>query len=158
MKRKRMPVEEYLKIAIDPAWKVEYIGGEAIWEPRHALVPVKAPIIFKEYSPPCEIRQLRENDTDRLIFGFLTAFADTIDFCDCNPAHVQQIAARCVRKAFEAEVRIRICITRRRGRWGSRIVGAALFLKGEDAPHLDTLFVVPEWQRRGVATAMFSPR
>ena len=33
-----MSVEEYLLLPGDPAWKVEYYDGKAVWTPRHNLV------------------------------------------------------------------------------------------------------------------------
>lgn len=37
IRRERMSVEEYHLLPFHPGWKVEYMGGEAVFRPRSAL-------------------------------------------------------------------------------------------------------------------------
>jgi len=147
-----MTVEEYHLLPGDPAWKVEYIDGEAVWEPRHNVVTLIVPVTVRAAQAPCLIRPVQEGDRAALEAGYAGAFADTIDLYGYSPEAMTRSAARDVGAAYQEDPAIRAASHVALA--GEDLIGSALVARFETGPHLDVLFVRACWRRGGVARAL----
>ena len=113
-------------------------------------------------NSPCRISPVQAGDEPHLISLYLSAFKDTIEYCDWKLEKIETSAGSNIKDFFI-------------GRWGrplpasraavcwkpdsgeEQIVGAALISEKKDGqPVLDMLFVEPSWQRKGVASSLVS--
>jgi GNAT superfamily N-acetyltransferase len=90
-----------------------------------------------------------------LIDLYAAAFEDTYDYCDREPEEVRAEAAREVPRTFGGdEYGWFLAYASRVAEVDGRAVGALLVTEYEGQPHLTYLFVLPAWQRKGLATAL----
>lgn len=160
MKTQRIPmtIEEFETMPHRLGWKHEYWDGMARLSPSHtAIATVKMTIAQRTIvDPPCEIRPLNEDDTARLHPAYVAAFHDTIDYCNRSLASVKVAAVENLQNYF-TEKRGKRLDASRIAIYRKRVVGAALIVEKKDGqPFLYLLFVVPKWQRKGVANALMS--
>lgn len=154
-----MTIEAFHRLEWELGWKYEYFDGCAHISPREAAMcgtvvvrPRTVPDGLVDAEPVCP------SDRDALLQAYLAAFEDAVDYCDWPPAKSRE----------HAEANIDGFFAGRRGPWlpASRLIrggggtagpvlGALLVV--ESAPGhalLDLLYVVPDQQRRGLASAM----
>lgn len=164
MRSQHLPMtrEEFELMPRTLGWKYEYWDGQAHISPRQQVVTTTIEVKPYPVNSPCKLRHVKMNDEQQLVSSYISAFGDTIDFCDWEPVKI----------AASSSENINDFLTGKRGRplpashlavhvqsndGGECIVGAALIIeKEEEQPLLDIVFVSPEWQRKGVATALVS--
>jgi RimJ/RimL family protein N-acetyltransferase len=161
-------IEEFKLLPRRPGWKYEYWDGHAHLSPGHQTVSVVLegdPLRASERQPaatcdPALQRPVERGDLPELAGAYLAAFRETIDFCDWPEARIEEQARQDLEGFFagrrgEPLAASRLAVDGAAAAGEPRLVGAVLVL--EVAPEtalLDLLFVVPAWQRRGLATAL----
>lgn len=154
-----MPLEDYERLPFNPAWKQEYFGGCLVETPREIFVHASLPVAPRAMENQVALRPAMASDEHMLRPLFVRAFVDTIEFCDYTDAklHVaaQQSLARFFQRppqgAFHAS---RVAIAPSGTGDAGEPIGAALVALEEGWALLDMIFVAPNWQRRGVASAL----
>lgn len=154
--RRKMSHEEYLDHPRLPGWSYRYADGELQAASAQVVVPLelRLPVERKAEAPPgSRLRPLAEGDDPVLVELFVEAFTDTMEYVGAGEDEIRRSA----RESLE-----RGPLRRRGARHvvsyvaedAEGPVGAALFRHGRKAPLLDLVFVVPAWQRRGLADAL----
>ena len=93
---------------------------------------------------------------------YIDAFGDTVEYCDWKADRIQAAARRNLHGYFEGErgaplPASRVALAPVQGFGPQPIIGAALIVEPKPGQTmLDLLFVLPEWQQHGVATALVS--
>ena len=152
-----MTFDEFKRLPRRVGWKHEYIGGNAYFQPRHSIAIVRTETVPRPVSIPdgFTIRPATPDDAARLIPAFFDAFRHSVDYWGYNRLKIRD----------SARDSIQTCFAGRRGDFhpasylavaptGRSVAGAALIVRGGEAPNLDLLFVRPRWQRLGLATAL----
>ena len=97
-----------------------------------------------------------------MIAAYVAAFRDTIDYCDWEETRIADSASNNVIGFFSGErgkphPASRLALVTDSEVEQESVVGAALVAETKhESVRLDLLFVDPEWQRMGVATALVS--
>ncbi|HEU4740845.1 MAG TPA: GNAT family N-acetyltransferase [Meiothermus sp.] len=156
MKSQRIPmsVEEYELLPWKRGWKYEY-SGEAWITPREIVEVVTLEIRHQPFVTPYRIEHPRETLHSQIFNGLASAYRDGIEFCDCEPQSFEQaIYAMTAQFISLAQSRKHAWVITFPYDGGSRVL-AGCYVKdlGERAV-LESLFVRPEWQRAGLATAL----
>lgn len=163
MKRKNIPmsVAEYEVMAYPFGWKAEYWDGQARLTPREMGVTTRIDLTPRALTQTSTEQQrtlipAEATYADQMIAGYFEAFADSVEFCDWPIAEIQKSAERGIGRYLS-------------GKRGDplpasvialepntqKLAGLALFvLRAEQRPRLDLLYVLPPFQRQGIATAM----
>lgn len=150
-----MTIDEFHVMPRKLGWKHEYWNGQAHITPSHSgVVTAAMPVQPRPVTPSCTVRSIVEADMPGLYTAYVAAFEDTIDYCDWQLAAIQKAAEETLTGYFAG----------RRGKPlpasqvaldQTTIIGAAFIVEKKDGqPFLDLLFVVPQWHRKGVATAL----
>jgi GNAT superfamily N-acetyltransferase len=91
-----------------------------------------------------------------MMAGYFEVFVDSVEFCDWPTAQVQDSAEKCIGHYFagmKGESLPASVIALEPD--SQKLAGLALFiLTKEQKPHLRLLYVRPQFQRKGMATAM----
>ena len=160
-----MTLEEFRLLRLlerEPGWKYEYWNGRAHISPRHQVVTTSLNIEPRSCRYPCQIRPVEEKYEAELISAYLAAFRDTIEYCDWEEDKIADSARKSVVGFLGGERGKPLPASRLalvfHPETEERVVGgAALLVEMDDGcPLLDVLLVSPEWQRRGLATALVS--
>ncbi len=158
MKRKSiaMSYAEYEVLEHPFGWKVEYWDGQAHLTPREAGVHTCIGLLHRPFSQNHTLIPVHPTFTEQMIAGYFEVFQDSVEFCDWPLEQVQNSAEKCINRYF-AETREEslpasvIALEPN----SDKLAGLALFvLTKEKKPHLRLLYVRPEFQRKGIATAM----
>lgn len=144
-------------------WKYEYWEGKAHISPRMAAIATTAVAIEPRAVPASAsylIQPVCEADSPFLRPAYSAAFADAVDYCDYPLEHITDAAERNLRTFFAGDRGKALPFSQMALAWKDRqpaCVGAALVVEKKNGiPLIDLLFVVPEWQGKGVATALVS--
>ena len=157
-----MSLEEFRLLKRKPGWKYEYWNGTAHISPGHRVVSVFLNVEPRSCQSPCRIRPVVKKCESELIGAYLAAFRDTIEYCDREEEGIADSARKSVIGFLTGErgdplSASRLALISHPEVEGSVVGGAALLVETDDGcPLLDILFVSPEWQRRGIATALVS--
>lgn len=143
-------------------WKYEYWDGQAHISPGHHVVTVTVRTTCRPFMAPCKCRSLDNNDKSQLITAYIAAFGDTIEYCDWKPQRITESANDAIEGFFagnrgnpDAASQVAVVSTAKTNK--EEVVGASLLLENKGGqPLLDMLFVVPQWRRKGLATALVS--
>jgi GNAT superfamily N-acetyltransferase len=154
--RVRMTVEEYELLPFKPGWQCEYRGGCAHFTPRSHPVVTSIKVAPRRHATPFRLRPAAPADAESLVGPYAAAFGETIEYCDSTREQVLRAARDAITSHFagargEPHAASKIALG---GRGGDEVVGAALVVTGEFGAMLDLLFVVPERQRGGAASAL----
>ena len=157
-----MTIDEFHVMARKPGWKYEYWDGKAHISPAHRTVATSLDTEPRSYQSPCQIRPVESRYQPSMIDAFVVAFRDTIEYCDWEDEKILDSARKNVIGFFSGErgnplPASRLALVSQPEGERESVVGASLVvgMRGGSAL-LDVLFVTPEWQRRGVATALVS--
>jgi GNAT superfamily N-acetyltransferase len=159
IRRQRMSVEEYQLLPFHPGWKVEYMGGEAIFQPREAVAHATLATSCCPSVPAPNgvvLQTPDESDAAALEQLFYSAFIDTPEYAGWPRESFALEPAEQVRRFFSAESAAplgasRIAVVRKPGADDG---AALLHACGSAEAWLDVLMVAPTWQRRGVASIL----
>jgi L-amino acid N-acyltransferase YncA len=153
-----MSVAEWEILPYQPGWKYEYWNGCAHITPNHQTAVTVAPVTPRPINAPCAIRHVLLEDEAPLLTVYLEAFADNQAFCDYTNEQFLDAARRDVRDSFTGRRAPLLAASRvavATEATGDQLVGAALLSRDQGyGPVLDLLFIRPQWQRHGLATAL----
>ncbi len=131
-------------------WRHEYSDGRAYMCPSYHHVRFRLALAPRDAATVRGLRGVEVADAKPLREAFARAFAIAPDFCIYSMAAVRKKAIRFVDEYFgdvRGEQSPASTVVERAG----QIIAAALV---KQKPLLDFLFVVPEYARRGLATAV----
>ncbi|MEM7132814.1 MAG: GNAT family N-acetyltransferase [Chloroflexota bacterium] len=153
-----MTNEEFKRMPKELGWKHEYYGDKAHIRPGHAIVLTTVMVKPRSVTAPCLIRPAKKADIPSLLPAYFAAFAETADYCDYPPDYVQKRAEEDLVSHFAGKrgnpvTTSQVAVVSNKDGIEEPI-GAILIVEKEEAPLVDLLFVVPEWQHKGVATAL----
>ena len=156
-----MTVDEYHLLPFEPGWKCEYWDGHAHYSPRHQAVVTTIAVGPRDAHTECALRQPDESDIERLTPVYAAAFSETIEYFGYSPDQVAQAARRDLTDYFAGKhgqptSASCVAVTPESNPEEERFAGAAMITSTGGGPLLYLLFVAPEWQRRGLASAMVS--
>jgi GNAT superfamily N-acetyltransferase len=153
-----MPPDEYHRLAWEPGWKYEYWDGTAHISPRDHIICCARATEPRYAVCPFALTPIGPEDTAGLVDAYLAAFRDGIEYCDWPEEKVVQDAWTTIH-GFLANRHGTVLPASRLARENSNaqspVLGAAFVV--QSATHvalIDAVYVVPDRQRRGVATAM----
>jgi GNAT superfamily N-acetyltransferase len=154
-----MPVEAFRRMPRQPGWKHEYWDGKARLRPSERVVTVRLdlPLALGERPGgwvPCEARATSEADRDALVEGFLGAFEGSAEFCGWSPERFRERADENIDDFFAGKKGVPLAASRVAADAEGTLVAAALVRESRPVPLLHLLFVRPDWQRLGVASAL----
>ena len=153
-----MSFEEWELLPYQPGWKYEYWDGRAHITPNHQTAVTTAPVTPRPINAPCTIRHVLPEDEASLLAVYMAAFADNQAFCDYTTERLLDAARRDLREGFTGHrapllPASRVAVATEAT--GEQLVGAALLSRDREyGPVLDLLFIRPQWQRHGLATAL----
>lgn len=157
-----MPVEEFELLPMKLGWKYEYWDGQAHISPRGQVVIATVKTRSCPIRFPYTLRPVTESDEPQLVAAYVEAFAESFDFCDREFSKIAAAATDDIGKILSGRrgsllTASRVATAPPSETTAETIIGAAL-ITGSDRqpPLLDILFVVPQWQRKGIATALVS--
>ncbi len=140
-------------------WKVEYWDGQARLSPRGMGVKTKINLVPQPFSHTHRTHRIvtvTPDDRDRMLDGYFESFSASVEFCGWPAEDIQESAIKDIGKYFSG--------TRGEPLSASAIALApdsqaliGLALVSQRSPQnafMDLLYVRPEFQRQGVATAM----
>ena len=148
-----------------PAWRYEYYAHCGAKTRIRPFGPsYRLTVEPKSIAAVCEIRSIQREDARALRQSFVAAFSGYVDYLYSNETQVGRLCVRLLRK-FYSDSNSQLC--RKASCLAvdpqdrTRVIGAALLAPGplcgsEDRLLLQPIFVVPDWQRRGVATALIA--
>ncbi|MCY4376230.1 MAG: GNAT family N-acetyltransferase [Spirochaetaceae bacterium] len=157
-----MTIDEFHVMAGEPGWKYEYWDGKAHVSPAHWTVTTSLNTERRSYRYPCQIRPVESRYQPGMIDAFVAAFRDAIEYCDWEDERILDSARNNVTGFFSGErghplPASRLALVSQPEGERESVVGAALVIGMRGGSVLlDVLFVTPEWQRVGVATALVS--
>lgn len=153
-----MSSEEWELLPYQPGWKYEYWDRCAHITPNHQTAVTMATVTPRPVNTPCTIRHVRPEDEAPLLAVYLEAFADNQAFCDYTDEQCLDAARRDLRDSFTGHrapllTASRVAVATEA--MGEQLVGGALLSRDQEyGPVLDLVFIRPQWQRRGLATAL----
>lgn len=158
MKRKRVPMSfaEFEIMERPFGWKVEYWDGQAHLTPREFGIATRINLSPRPLQQNHALIPVHPSYAEQMIAGYFEVFVDSVDLCGYSEAQVQDSAKKCIDHYFsgkkgEALPASIIALDQN----SQKLAGLALFiLNREQKPHLELLYVRPQFQRRGMATAM----
>ena len=155
----KMTIEEYHSLPMKPGWKYEYYDNQAHIRPGSAIVSVVVPVEMRSFSCPLLLRPVTPEDVPKLRTAYFVGFRDGDDFYGWTQENIRKMAREDIQKQFAGKKGNPMMASRAaivgKGN-ASKIAGAALLLRDACGPHLNLLFVRPEWRRQGIATALVS--
>lgn len=153
--RIRMTIDEYLQMQQPFGYKVEYINGEAIFQPRELHIDARLRVTHRHISSVWNFVSVETGLLQSMQEAFFAAFHDSIEFCDWPEHAIRKHAGKHIADYF-AGVRgdphpVSTALLDQDG----GVIALALFLTGRESEvKLDLLFVLPDFQRQGMATDM----
>ncbi|MDQ2731941.1 MAG: GNAT family N-acetyltransferase [Armatimonadota bacterium] len=150
-----MPVEQYRVMPHHLGYKYEYYDGAVHIQPGHSLAVAAVPVEPRSVNSPLPLRSVSAADKAGLITAFALSFIDSSEYCDWSLRSFNASAKKCIRDYFAAKRGKPLDVSRLAEHRG-QVVAAALVIEDREGPFLDMLFVVPDWQRKGLASALVS--
>jgi len=160
-----MSMEEWRGFPRMPAWRYEYYAHcGAKTQIRPFGSSYRLTVEPKSIAVVCEIRSIQREDARALRQSFVAAFSGYVDYLYSNETQVGRLCVRLLRK-FYSDSNYQLC--RKASCLAidpqdrTRLIGVALLAldplcDSEDRLLLQPIFVAPDWQRRGVATALIA--
>jgi GNAT superfamily N-acetyltransferase len=153
-----MSFAEYEVMERPFGWKVEYWDGHARLSPRAIGVTTKLKLCPRNLPHHHRLVPVSAVDREQMMAGYFATFADSVEFCGWAPESVQESAAKDIGNYFAGKRGEPLAASVMALAPGSQqLVGLALFiLRPEYGAYMDLLYVRPEFQHQGVATAMLN--
>lgn len=156
---KATSAEEFALMPRHPGWKIEYIGGKAHFEPSFRVALVSMPVRPCSVRSSLPLRPVIPTDKHELIAADYDSFWDSVEYCNWPKPQIRKAARETIEGYFAGDrgkpmSASRVAIETVSGK--ERILGAALLVRDKEGPYIDSLFVRPEAQRQGIATALVS--
>ncbi len=157
-----MPVEEYEVMSWKLGWKYEYWDGNVHISPRQRIVTIKAQVEPRPVDERVTLRPVADNDEAALVDAFMTAFHDTIEYCDWPLENITSAARKNIWNFLRGKrgtplPASRLALEVQPETGAEHLTGAALLTEqGAGYPLLDMLFVIPARQQQGLATTLVS--
>ncbi|MBO0859088.1 MAG: GNAT family N-acetyltransferase [Chloracidobacterium sp.] len=161
-----MTDDEYQLLPFEPGWKCEYWNGIAHYSPRYHAVVTTLAVAPRDVDTDCMLRQPAESDIEALTPTYIAAFSGTIEYFGYSQGQIAEAARRDIKNYFaggHGRPTSASCLAVDSKPYPGdsnpeeeTIAGAAMVTSTEDGPLLYLLFVAPQFQRRGLATAMVS--
>jgi len=155
-----MTKEEFELMPRKLGWKYEYWDGQSHITPSYRIVTTAIEIKPRPVISSCCIRATDKEDASQLIATYFATFSHTIEYCDWETEEIADVAQKDIQEFFAGQRGKPLSSSRVAGVFQPEtgeesVVGAALVIeKTNGHPLLDMLFVIPEWQRKGLATAL----
>jgi RimJ/RimL family protein N-acetyltransferase len=161
MKSRKIPMtaEEFQLAEFPFGWKVEYCDGFAYYTPRSHGVLMKTAVAPQAVKARIEIQPIFSVTFEDLCELFYAAFADSVEFCDYPKNEIKISAQRNLKDFFNGERGIpqaqfcRAAIVPKRKK---SLVGTCLISKYKYGFKNEILFVRPQFQGKGIGTALVS--
>jgi len=160
MKRKTVPMSfaEYDLLERPFGWKVEYWDGQAHFTPREIGITTRIDLLPRHLQQNHALIPVHPFYTEQMIAGYFEVFADSVEFCGWSEEQVQESAEKCIGHYFSEKkgeaLPASIIVLEPNSQ---KLAGLALFiLNKEQKPHLELLYVRPQFQGKGMATGMVS--
>lgn len=153
--RIHMTIDEYLQMQQPFGYKVEYIDGEAIFQPRELHVDARLPLTQRHVCSAWNFVSVETGFLQAMKAAFFTAFHDSIEFCDWPEHAIRKHAGKNIDDFFagvrgEPHSVSKVLLDQDGG-----VIALALFLTDREGKvKLDLLLVLPDFQRQGIATDM----
>ena len=152
--RVRVSMDEYLQMQQPFGYKVEYYNGEAVFEPREIAVDAWLKLSPRPVASQWPFVAVDPVHSEAMKAAFYLAFHDTVEFCDWPEQAIRKHAQKNIDDYF-AGVRDEPHAVSRMLLKDDCVIALALFLTDRDGHvKLDLLFVLPEFQRLGIAAAI----
>jgi RimJ/RimL family protein N-acetyltransferase len=156
-----MTVDEYHLLPFEPGWKCEYWDGKAHYSPRYHAVVTTVAVAPRDVTTDCLLRQPAESDIEPLTPVYIAAFRETIEYFGYSQEQIAEAARRDLTNYFtgqHGQPTSASCVAIAPGSNPDEenFAGVAMVTGAGNGPLLYLLFVAPEWQLRGLATAMVS--
>jgi GNAT superfamily N-acetyltransferase len=163
-----MSQEEWRGFPRFPGWKYEWdvrLGADA--QIRQFGPHYRIRVEPRSVGAPCEIRSVKWKDVAALKADFAEAFKGYTDYLYCTEKQLLKLGSAVLRDFFalgkDSLCRRASCLAVDPDN-PARVIGAALLASTNKsvrtppqvATQLQRVFVVPGWQRRGIATALVS--
>lgn len=152
-----MTIEEFDLMEQKFGWKHEYWDGHAHISPRSHGILMKIPVKKRRIKTDFEIQSVSEDFFDELVETFYKAFVDSPEYCNRSRKDVKKSARKNIRLFFDggrgvpqlALSRVVFAPPQK-----TKIAGAILVCKYKYGFKDEILFVHPEFQRKGIGTAL----
>jgi RimJ/RimL family protein N-acetyltransferase len=156
-----MTADEWRLLPFEPGWKCEYWDGKAHYSPRYHAVVTTIAVAPRDVNTDCLLRQPAESDIEALTPIYVAAFRETIEYFGHSQEQIAEAARRDLRNYFAGDhgrPTSASCLAVAPGSDTDKetFAGAAMVTSTVNGPLLYLLFAAPQWQRRGLATAMVS--
>ncbi|MBE9028236.1 GNAT family N-acetyltransferase [filamentous cyanobacterium LEGE 11480] len=159
MERSVIPMswEEFEVMEQPFGWKVEYGDGQANLTPRAIGVTTRLRLAPRNFSHTHQLIPAHPGYCEQMIAGYFETFADSVEFCSWPTADIEASAEKDIQRFFsgtKGEPLSASVIALAPD--AQQLIGVALFLlkPPEQTPYMDLLYVRPEFQHQGIATAM----
>jgi GNAT superfamily N-acetyltransferase len=146
-------MDDYDRYPKLPGWKYECFGGVIRATPSMHSIATTLEVTPRTSASPCDLVSPDEIPREDLVCTFIASFKDSVEFFNWTLVQVEEHANKWVNALLDGK-RGRMLAISRVAVIGNSVVGAALFRDEDDIPFLDLLYVLPDWQRKGIASAM----
>ena len=162
MKSRHVPMsfEECELQPVEPGWKSEYRNGKAHITPSEHVAFARITVAPAPVNSPLPMNGVTPEDQGALQTCFTTAFQDTIEYCDWDPARTAESGRRLIREHFEGKRGSALEASKMAwfhpSQGGDRqVAGAALIVEHKDnSALLDLLFIHSDYRKQGLASAL----
>ncbi len=153
-----MSFEEFDAMERPFGWKVEYWDGHAYLTPRGLGVNTKINLSPRHFAHSHTLVPVTSGDRDRMLAGYFEAFSASVEFCGWPAESIEESAERDIGNYFSGKRGEPLSASVIALAPGSQeLAGLALFIcRPEKGSYMHLLYVRPEFQRQGVATAMLN--
>jgi GNAT superfamily N-acetyltransferase len=159
-----MSFEEYEVMERPFGWKVEYWDGHARLSPRAIGVRTKINLCPRNLphqrliSPNHRLVPVSPDYREQMMAGYFETFSESIEFCGWPAAAIQDSAAKDIGNYFAGKRGEPLAASvLALAPDSQQLAGLALLIRrSEQGAYMDLLYVRPEFQRQGVATAMLN--
>ena len=151
-----MSIEEFETMSHPFGWKAEYWDNHAHFSPREHIVKTRVVLKPQALMGAFKVMPVSESLVEQMIEAFFESFRNSVEFCNWPESEIRLHAQKNINGYFQgsrgkplpASVMVMKPNT-------NQVVGLALFLENREGhAELDLLYVVPSYQRKGMATQM----